>query len=418
LSARKLVESGQKAALIPEPVSIENIKSQLIGIRKYTRDNINSLVEELKTNLSQRYPQVRVKSAFDNIEAIGYISEISDGIDIISTNNSGTVAQELRPGLITNGFTVINSYLNEFDIRERKVLDYWDLPRLFDKNLRASFEVSVKMAGIDQPAETKKYMAVLGVNAISAEDGTAFFLQDFSNIYKDLRQAEKVILVVGLDKIVKSREDAAFQTKCMGMFGAESVMLDIQPKPDKGLSIDELPFSSGDKDRELHLIILDNGRTSLLQGKFRDLFLCIGGRACNKHCPIRSSFSNVDYIWTPRNYLKQLLSGVSGVSESINVCLHCEACRLECPLDIDLPHLLWQAKIDYISKHGVPLKHKILGMPETLAKLGTVFAPLANWMMGIKLVRILMEIITGIDRKTTLPTFHFQTFRRWFDKGG
>lgn len=418
LSARKLVESGQKSALIPEPVSIENIKSQLIGIRKYTRDNINSLVEELKTNLSQRYPQVRVKSAFDNIEAIGYISEISDGIDIISTNNSGTVAQELRPGLITNGFTVINSYLNEFDIRERKVLDYWDLPRLFDKNLRASFEVSVKMAGIDQPAETKKYIAVLGVNAISAEDSTVFFLQDFSNIYKDLRQAEKVILVVGLDKIVKSREDAAFQTKCMGMFGAESVMLDIQPKPDKGLSIDELPFSSGDKDRELHLIILDNGRTSLLQGKFRDLFLCIGGRACNKHCPIRSFFSNVDYIWTPRNYLKQLLSGVSGVSESVDVCLHCEACRLECPLDIDLPHLLWQAKIDYMSKYGRSFKYKILGSPELIAKLGTALAPLANWMMGIKLVRILMEIITGIDRKTTLPTFHFQTFRRWFDKGG
>jgi len=415
LSARKLVESGQKAALIPEPVSIENVKPQLREIREYTRNNINSLVEELKTNLSQKYPQVRVKSAFDNIEAIGYITEISDGIDTISTNNSGIVTQELRPGLITKGFTVINSYLNEFDIRERKALDYWDLPCLFDRNLRASFEVSIKMAGIDQPTETKKYMAVLGVNAISAEDSTVFFLQDFSNIYKDLRQAEKVILVVGLDKIVKSLKDAAFQTKCMGMFGAESVLLDIQPKADKGPSIAELPLSSGGKDRELYLIILDNGRTSLLQGKFRDLFLCIGGRACNKHCPIRSSFSDVDYVWTPRNYLKQLLSGVG---ELFDVCLHCEACRLECPLDIDLPHLLWQAKIDYKSKYGRSFKDKILGSPELIAKLGAAFAPLANWMMGIKLIRIPMEIITGIDRKANLPTFHSQTFRRWFNKNG
>lgn len=416
LSARKLVESGQKAALIPEPVSIENIKPQLREIREYTRNNINSLVEELKTNLSQKYPQVRVKSAFDNIEAIGYITEISDGIDIISTNNSGIVTQELKPGLITNGFTVINSYFNEFDVKERKILDYWDIPRLFDKNLRASFEVSIKMAGIDQSTETKKYMAVLGVNAISSEDSTVFFLQDFSNIYKDLRQAEKVILVVGLDKIVKSRKDAAFQTECMGMFGAESVLLDIQPKPDKGPSIAELPLSSGDKGRELHLIILDNGRTSLLQSKFRDLFLCIGGRACNKHCPIRSSFSNVGYVWTPRNYLKQLLSGLSGVSESIDVCLHCEACRLECPLDIDLPHLLWQAKMDYKSKYGRSFRERILGSPELVAKLGTALAPLANWMMGVKLVRIPMEIITGIDRKANIPTFHFQTFREWFNK--
>jgi len=419
LSARKLVESGQKSALISEPVNVETIKFQLREIRQYTRDNINSLIEELKTNLSQKYPQVKVKSAFDDTEAVGYITEISDGIDIISTNNSGTVAQELKPGLMAAGFTVINSYLNEFDVEERKILDYWDLPRLLDKDLEASFGVSIKMAGIDhQPAETKRYLAVLGVSAVSGEDGTAFFLQHFSNIYKDLRQAEKVILVVGLDKIVKSRKDAAFQTKCMGMFGAESVLLDIQPKPDEVTSIAELPLSSGGKERELHLIILDNGRSSLLQGKFRDLFLCIGGRACNKHCPIRFSFGNVDYIWTPRNYLKQVLSGVSGVSESVDVCLHCEACRLECPLDIDLPHLLWQAKIDYISKHGVLLKHKILGMPETLARLGTILAPLANWMMGIKLVRILMEIVTGIDRKTNLPTFHFQTFRKWFNKVG
>jgi len=75
---------------------------------------------------------------------------------------------------------------------------------------------------------------------------------------------------------------------------------------------------------------------------------------------------------------------------------------------------MWEAKIDHISRHGRSFHHKILGMPELLAKLGTAFAPLANWMVGVKLIRIPMEFITGIDRKTTLPTFHFHTFRRWF----
>jgi len=79
---------------------------------------------------------------------------------------------------------------------------------------------------------------------------------------------------------------------------------------------------------------------------------------------------------------------------------------------------MWQAKIDYINKYGRPFHHRVLGMPEVLAKLGTAFAPLANWMMGIKLVRILVEIVTGIDRKTNLPVFHFRTFRNWFKKNG
>jgi glycerol-3-phosphate dehydrogenase subunit C len=77
---------------------------------------------------------------------------------------------------------------------------------------------------------------------------------------------------------------------------------------------------------------------------------------------------------------------------------------------------MWQAKTDYITKHGVSFKHKILGMPEILARLGTAFAPLANWMMSIKPLRIPMEFVAGIDRKTNLPTFHFNTFRKWFRK--
>jgi len=411
LSARKLLEGGQKKALIPETPSIDNIKQQLREIRQYARQNINSLVSELQTNLAQQYQQIKVKLAADNIEAVRYITEISNGIRVVSTNNSSVVNQELKPGLLANGFTVINSYLDEFEVKKRELLDYWDLPGLRDKSLWGTFDVSIKMAGLAD-TESKKYLGVLGVNAIAAEDSTVFFLQHFSNISNDLNQADKVILVVGLDKIVKNRQDAAFQTKCMGIFGMECVLLAIGPKPSKIPSIAELSLPPSDKERELHLLLLDNGRTDLLKGNFGELFLCIGCRVCNQRCPIRHSFE-VDYIWTPRNYLRHFLYGISN---SIDVCLHCEACRLECPVDIDLPLLMWQAKIDYISKHGRSLKHKILGMPEILAKLGTAFAPIANLMMRTKLVRIPMEFIAGIDRRTNLPTFHFQTFRKWFKK--
>jgi len=419
LTARKLSQGGQKRAGLPEIGSLDEIKQYLKEIREDARNNIDQFTRELKTNLHQKYERIKLKEAGDKTEAISYITRISDGINTISTNNSSIVTQELKPGLESNGFIIINSYLNEFDVKERKILDYWDLPQLLDKNLRGTFDVSLKMAGIDQldvaDTKTKKYLAVLGVNAISVEDTTVFFLQHFSNIYNDLTQANKVILVVGMDKIVKTREDAALQAKCMGIFGMESVLLGIQPKPNQTPSINELPLLPRNKERELHLIILNNGRTNLLQGKFKDLFLCIGCRACNQHCPIRHSFTNVDYIWTPKNYLNQFLYGTE---KSIDICPHCEACHQECPVDIDLPNLMWQAKIDYTAQHSTSFKHKILGRPELLAKLGTALAPIANWMMGLKLVRIPMEMVTGIDRRTNLPTFHSQAFRKRFKKRG
>lgn len=413
LLARKLFRGGWEAGLIPETASVDDIRRRLKRIREYAHDHIHSLTKELETTLSQKYQQVAVKSALDDVEAIKYIIGISGGIDTISINDSSIVSRELKPGLVANGFTVINSYLNEFDVKERKILDYWDLPHLVDNNITGTFDVSIKMVGIDQlgvdDTETMGYLAVLGVNAVSAEDGTVFFLQHFFNIHRDLRQAEKVILVIGLDKIAKSREDAAFVSECIGIFGMESSLLGIQPKASETLSLTELSLPPVGTCRELHVIILDNGRINLLKTQFRNLFLCIGCRACNEHCPIRHSFSDVDYIWSPKNYLNEFLDGKIN---SIDVCLHCESCRLDCPLDIDLPNLMWQAKIDYISEHGRSFYHKILGMPEMLARFGTYFTPLANWMMNNKLVRILMELMLGIDRKANLPKFHRLTFRK------
>ncbi|MFC2039010.1 4Fe-4S dicluster domain-containing protein [Chloroflexota bacterium] len=360
---------------------------------------------------------MRITSFPDNTGAAGYITGISEDTRVASINNSSIVTQEIKPELVKNGFKVINSYLNEFDVTEQKIADYWDLPRFLEKNLMGSFEVSRKLAGIENhdESESKKYVAVLGVNAVAAEDGTVFFLQHYGNILNDLNKAEKIFLIVGMDKVVKSRQDADFQTRCMGIFGMENILLNVRPKAAGLLSITDLGLPPGNEERELHIIILDNGRTKLFGGKFEDLCLCIGCRACNKHCPIQHAFTETDYIWTPKNYLSHFLCGTGN---SIDVCLHCEACRLECPIDIDLPHLMWEAKIDYTGKHGRSFYHKILGMPEVLAKLGTALAPIANLLMKYKLIRVPMELVTGIDRKTVLPVFHSRTFRKWFDKNG
>lgn len=411
LAADRLVRGAQKSAHIPLPANINDIKQQIKTLRENARDNIDSLVVKLQDSLSGRYPSAKVTTAIDHTSAVSYISQNSGTTKIISTNNSVTV-QELRPELVKAGFTVINSYHHEFEVKEKKILDYWDLPRLLDKNLPGTFDVAAKMDGLPR-VHTKDYMALLGVNAASAEDGTILFLEHFSNILKDIQQASKVVLVIGLDKIVPTRADAVFQTQCMGVFGMENILLGVEPRPVKTTSIDELLLPDVDTLRELHIIILDNGRRKIIDTKFKDLFLCIGCRACNKHCPIRHSLTDAEFIWTPKTYLTQFLYGRS---ESVDVCLHCEACRIECPVDIDLPYLMWQAKLDYVAQHGTSLSHKMLGRPEILAKLGTTAAPISNWAMQQKLIRVPMEKITGIDKRTGLPQFHRRTFRKRIKK--
>ncbi len=406
LAALRLFRGGQQSANIPPLVAVTELKDKLRLVRENARDNIDSLANALQVALKERYRDATVEFAADAAAAVEYLTRSAGDLRTVSTNNSVAV-NELRGGLVKAGFTVINSYHHEFDVAEKKVLDYWDLPRLLDSNMKSTFDVAVKMEGLPQ-GETLEYVAVLGANAASAEDGTIVFLEHFSNIKKDLQRAEKVVLVVSLDKIVGTRADALFQTQCMGVFGAENILLGIEPKHGKAPSIEDLHLPAGSEDRELHILILDGGRQALARGKFRDLFLCIGCRACNKHCPIRRAF-DTDYIWTPKTYLTQFMKGAS---DSVDVCLHCEGCRLECPLDIDLPYLMWQAKLDHLAARGMSFSHRILGRPEVLARLGTTAAPLSNWAMSLGLVRGPMERVTGIDRRTKLPTFHRKTFRK------
>jgi len=415
--AQKLFTSGRQNKHVEQTLNIDEVKERLNKIRNYTRDNIKRLDQKLRSSLRRKYSGVKVHSAADNTAAIAYIAQIAGGINTISINESGVISRELKPGLIAEGFTIVNSYCNEFNLAETTIPDIQEPPCLLGNGIPGGFDVSIRMDGIDCSnivgGERKKYLAVLGVNAASCEDGTIFFLQHYYNIYKDLQQAEKIVLVIGLDKIVKSREDASFVTECMGIFGMETILTDMKTKAHETPSMACLPLTTGSSSQELHTIILDNGRTGLLQDNFSDLLLCIGCRACKRRCPIVIAFKETDYIWSPQNYLRCFLDRKSG---SIDMCLHCEACRLDCPLDIDLPDMMWKAMTVENNNKAIPFRNRVLGRSEVLARLGVFLAPLSNILMNLRLIKIFIEYTVGIDRKANLPGFRRLTFRRWFNK--
>ncbi|HJX03986.1 MAG TPA: hypothetical protein VJ488_05455, partial [Dehalococcoidia bacterium] len=183
--ARILLDRARRPDKLAESLSIDEIKQHLKAIRQESSNNIEQLLVELQHNLRAKYPQVKISVAQDYGQAVDYIKAASNNIDIISTNYSVSVIQELKNGLQAAGFKVINSYLHEYSTEEKKFKDYWDLPRLTDKKLTGSFNTIGRYNGLPQ-IECRQYLALLGVNAIAADDGTVCFLQHFSNIDRDL----------------------------------------------------------------------------------------------------------------------------------------------------------------------------------------------------------------------------------------
>lgn len=397
------------------PPDIAAVKERLQAMRREARNNHASLLAALKTTLS-RYGKIRVTTAGDAREAASYIKDIAAGINIISLNKSNVVVNELRPELNKAGFTSFLRYFREFQHFEegtfqKQVKDYWSLPGMHGRGLMESFEAQKTIAPSNARA-ARDYLAILGVNAISADDGAVFFLQHMSNISKDLEQARKVILVVSLEKILKDREEALFHTKCMGIFGLESILLDLMPKETEKFDFDSLPVLPDNPDLELHVIIFDNGRSRLLSSVYEDLFLCIDCRACASQCPIGQHLAMGEgLVYSPKNYLWGFLQGWLPSTEA---CLHCGRCPVECPVDIDIPTLIWKAQFEHYAKHARSMKKKMLDDPELLARLGALSAPLSNWLTKLAMIKFFMQLFTGVHREAHLPTFHRITFKSWF----
>ncbi len=101
--------------------------------------------------------------------------------------------------------------------------------------------------------------------------------------------------------------------------------------------------------KEVHLILVDNGRTKMIESGFKEALLCIGCGACLNFCPVYHQMGNRyggDYIGSRGIVMKAFqkndpIESLKAAKEggSFN-CTLCGVCHENCPLRIDLPALV------------------------------------------------------------------------------
>jgi len=390
----------------------EAVKQQLEEIRHYAAENMGELAQEFKRSTARRS---NADTVFANKakNAVDYIARVVTDTKTIFIGKSSTI-NELRPGLEKGGFTFVDSYSSQFTLagEDVKKLSYpWQIPELLGRSAWDTFDCSREPRQEDLPSQgVKDITALLAVNAASAEDGSVFFLQHSANIGTLLRQARRLILVIGLEKIVQNSSDALFQTRCAGAFGMESIVLDLKLGDADKEAVNPLAeIGDTDLSREIHIILLDNGRTDIVKGPYKELLWCIGCRACAKQC---AAYLNLDdFSFFPREYLWSLLVGYNS---SIELCSQCAMCHVECPVGINIPQLIARARAEYTPKLARKIDNRILMNMTRMAPLISLFAPLVNLFAGVKPLRILVEKLVGIDSRRKAPTFHYETFGKWF----
>jgi len=397
----------------PQP-GVEEIKSRLRAIRNHSQAHLDALRGELIASLAA-HPDVEFSLADDASQAVETIKAISNGTPI-AISRSAVVTRELLPAMVASGLDVIETYKDQFEPFKNRFDRPWQLPAMeFDPVLdsfdRSKDLISLREASLRKQG-SKNFTGLLGVNAISAKDGAVVLLQHMRNISEVFTQANELILVASLDKIVADLDAAVFQTMCMAIFGWEALPLSLRGRAGYEASIDSMPFEVPTEQgvRKIHLIVFDNGRSRLLNGRYAELIACIDCRACMKSCPAFPFFED-GAPWSPKEYIYFF---VTGKNPSLELCLQCKSCRADCPLDIDLPGMILDARIWASADTRLPITDSFLSNFETLARWGSSVPALANVATDNRLMRWLEEKALGISRERQLPRFQRTTLAKWF----
>ena len=104
-----------------------------------------------------------------------------------------------------------------------------------------------------------------------------------------------------------------------------------------------------DGPEEFHVVILDNGRSAMLAGEFKEMLRCIRCGACLNHCPVYGAVGGHAYGWVYSgpmgSVLTPLMVGLDGTKHLPNACTLNGRCAEICPMSIPLPTLLRKLRV-------------------------------------------------------------------------
>jgi len=196
-------------------------------------------------------------------------------------------------------------------------------------------------------------VGITGANFLVAETGTSIIVTNEGN--GDLTQTlpRVHIVLASIEKVVPTLEDVSQLLRVLAR-SATAQEMSVYTTFSTG------PRREGDPDgpNEYHVIILDNGRTAMLGGQFREMLRCIRCGACMNHCPVYAAVGGHTYGWVYPGPMGAVLTpsivGIENSAHLPNASTFCGRCEEVCPVKIPLPKLMRHWREREFERHLSP----------------------------------------------------------------
>jgi len=336
-SAIENIENLKKTA-------IENFKKS--GVRVLEAKNAEEARESILGIVGEEKLVVKSKSnACKEIELNKFLEK--RGVDVVETDLGDFLAQVC-------GVEGIHPVIPAMHITPGEMADA--INKKFGAKVSTKPEEIVAFARAHLREKiTKSRIGITGANALTS-DGNVVVLENEGNISLVSRYPDKHIVVAGFEKIVPSLEDALLVAKCDAIWGTGRefpTYVSIINGPSKTADIENKAVVGAQGAKEVYLVLVDNGRSEMLEEGLGELLFCINCGACDNACPAYHQLA--EFFGFERAGGIGLISHVSANESDRNnlrayLCLACSGCVEDCPAKIDIPALMKKLRAGMVKK--------------------------------------------------------------------
>ncbi|GGK34816.1 LutB/LldF family L-lactate oxidation iron-sulfur protein [Salinarimonas ramus] len=196
-------------------------------------------------------------------------------------------------------------------------------------------------------------VGITGANFLVAETGTSIIVTNEGN--GDLTQIlpKTHVVLASIEKLVPTLEDVSQLLRVLAR-SATGQELSVYTTFSTG------PRRVGDVDgpEAYHVVLIDNGRSSMLGTNFEEMLRCIRCGACMNHCPVYHAVGGHAYGWVYPGPMGAVLTpsliGVDKGGHLPNASTFCGRCESVCPVRIPLPKLMRHWREREFERHLSP----------------------------------------------------------------
>ena len=399
---------------------VDVARRQAAEIKSFVLDNLKDLLLQLEKSCTANGIQVHwAKDAESANKIVLALCKIArpEGATVVKAKSMATEEIHLNKHLIEAGHTPVETDLGEFVIQIDDDRPSHIVAPIIHKDRRQiakSFEKCGLGEYTEEPEELtmqarahlrEKFrradVGVSGVNFAIAETGRIVLVENEGNNRLSTTAPNIHIALMGIEKVLPSEKDLPLFLRLLAGSATGqkiTVYTHLISGPKK---------SEQDGPQEVHLILLDNGRTKVLNGPYRDILRCIRCGACLNVCPVyRQSTGHAYrhvYPGPVGAVLAPALEGIESMGDLAKASSLCGSCEEVCPVAIPIPDMLLHLRSQDARNSSVIWKW--FGAGAKNAKL---------WRTGVKLLPMAGGAPPGWREFRDAPKRQDRSFRRWW----